>query len=42
LSATARPPVRRRDRAISALLVAALALVAAIPLIALYHAFGPK
>jgi hypothetical protein len=35
-------PVRTRDRAISALLIVALALVAAIPLVALYHAFAPK
>jgi hypothetical protein len=42
LSASARPPVRPRDRAISACLIAALAIVAAIPLVALYHAFGPK
>jgi hypothetical protein len=42
LSASARPPVRPRDRAISVALIVALALVAAIPLVALYRAFGPR
>jgi hypothetical protein len=42
VSASARPPVRLRDRAISLILIAALAIVAAIPLVALYRAFGPR